>query len=780
MCTQENGRPTAKCGHSEKTTATTDSTSIPGPGGPLLLTTARFVNRHWLDDDTWSKVLAHTGSYEQFACGTDTGSWWRTGEVRVKCDRQGKNPKRYRDEPLQRCIICSPWSGTVAPDIDHAEKFAGCATAGFLDIERDAISRWDSGEGPRCHMLADMRAVPPEQWPTSRDFAAGDFKSCGFIPVPGSMHYSGCTYAATVPDWPGRIIPGTPELAAAMVADCGAAGVSREHREQGEGSRWVTAMYAEGRAPCKTMLDAWSRHAGILASLAPGESGGRHTSAMTAIGTVLELAGHGHPGAPAALEDFARLLEDAKPGSGGEYDDMLTWAANKEAGKRTPLTVDPCSDYVAQMGAAQMDAEAMAAVGASVPVPGTLAPTVNTAPMVVRLADVEAEHIDWLWDGHLPLGKVVTMDGDPGVGKSTVMLDIAARVTAGASMPDGSAGRKGAVLVLSAEDGLADTIRPRLDAAGADCSQVVTITEVAGRPVSLPYDIPAVEQVITDNGVILVIVDVLMAYLDGQVNSHRDQDVRRALAVVHGMAERTGACVAVLRHLNKSGGANAVYRGGGSIGIIGAARAGFLCAYDPDDESTASRVLACVKINLAATPPSLGYTLASDSATGCAKVTWTGVSAHAAAGLVAESDTTEKSETRDAGVWLADYLTEHGGSAAAGNVIKAARAAGFAQRTLQRAREKLAVTTGRDGFGAGGAWMWRLGTAKAPDPAIGALDAKQETTAPMAPMPGAGTYDAGPPATRSDDFPAVIPWCGWCQRRHPLGEPGCPLFSGAQ
>ena len=96
---------------------------------------------------------------------------------------------------------------------------------------------------------------------------------------------------------------------------------------------------------------------------------------------------------------------------------------------------------------------------------------------MVSLADVEPERVDWLWDGYLPLGKVVVLDGDPGVGKSTVSLDIAARISTGSPMPDGIRRRKGTVLVLSAEDGLADTIRPRLDAAEADPARVITITE---------------------------------------------------------------------------------------------------------------------------------------------------------------------------------------------------------------------------------------------------------------------------------------------------------------
>ncbi len=100
-----------------------------------------------------------------------------------------------------------------------------------------------------------------------------------------------------------------------------------------------------------------------------------------------------------------------------------------------------------------------------------------------------------------------------------------------------------------------------------------------------------------------------MAYLAGDVNAHRDQDIRRALHVLSGLAERPGCCVIVLRHLNKSGGGNALYRGGGSIGIIGAARAGFMCGRDPDDETGARRVFANIKMNIAPEPPSLAYWL---------------------------------------------------------------------------------------------------------------------------------------------------------------------------
>src|SRR6266516_1576436 len=143
-------------------------------------------------------------------------------------------------------------------------------------------------------------------------------------------------------------------------------------------------------------------------------------------------------------------------------------------------------------------------------------------PQVVRLSDVAPERVSWLWDGYLPLGKLAVLDGDPGVGKSVLTIDLAARISTGSPMPDGSAPAKGAVLILSAEDGLADTIRPRIGAAQGDPAQIVTITDIVtmdedgkpfARPVSLPGDIAHVERVITDHKVVLAVVDVLMAYL---------------------------------------------------------------------------------------------------------------------------------------------------------------------------------------------------------------------------------------------------------------------------
>jgi hypothetical protein len=333
----------------------------------------------------------------------------------------------------------------------------------------------------------------------------------------------------------------------------------------------------------------------------------------------------------------------------------------------------------------------------------------------VRLSDVEPEHVSWLWPGYLPRGKLVILDGDPGVAKSTLCLELAARVSTGAPMPDGSGGGRPAdVLLLSAEDGLADTIVPRLDAAGADRSRVHALTEVAElqddgrptkRPASLPADLPEVERIVAEHQVALVVVDVLMAFLGGGVDSHRDQDVRRVLHQLAAIADRNGCTIILIRHLNKAAGSQAMYRGGGSIGIIGAARAAFLVAYDPDDETGARRVLAPVKMNLAPMPPALAYVLVEDPVLKVAAIDWTGASAHRAGDLLRDRGSDDERAERDEAVdWLMTYLADSGGEAKAADVLRAAGGMGYGRTTMHRARRRAGVDSRKGGFGGG--WVW--------------------------------------------------------------------------
>jgi hypothetical protein len=281
------------------------------------------------------------------------------------------------------------------------------------------------------------------------------------------------------------------------------------------------------------------------------------------------------------------------------------------------------------------------------------------------------------------------LDGDPGLGKTTMMLDIAARVTLGIAMPDGAPSPTGGVVIATAEDGLGDTIRPRCEAAGADLTRILAITGIATedgeRLLELPADIPALKVAVRDAGAKLVIIDPLMAFLGSAVNAHRDQDIRRALAPLAALAEQTACAIVVIRHLNKAVGGSALHRGGGSIGIIGAARSGLLVALDPDDEEV--RIFGPTKSNLSKAAPSLKFRLVE--AGGTSKVEWLGESEHSAQQVIAPTPGGEAQR------WLAEYLRE--GPQLAKDVEDAAAEAGISAKRLRTARERLDVEVYREG-----------------------------------------------------------------------------------
>jgi hypothetical protein len=251
----------------------------------------------------------------------------------------------------------------------------------------------------------------------------------------------------------------------------------------------------------------------------------------------------------------------------------------------------------------------------------------SRAYSLTRLADVEPERPLWLWPGHIPKGKIVLIDGDPATGKSTLALDIAAHVTTGAAWPDGSAGCEPAnVLLLTAEDGLADTVSPRIRAAQGDTSKMFALSEVFkdGKEVAITLTdaLPQIAQAVREQHIGLIVVDVLISFLGSDTNSYKDQDIRaQVMAPLKRLCEETGCTVIALRHLNKGQGA-AIYRGGGSIGIIGAARAAFLVAKDPENEER--RLFAPVKFNLGPMPRAMAYRLEDNPLLGCAHVHWLG------------------------------------------------------------------------------------------------------------------------------------------------------------
>jgi AAA domain len=248
---------------------------------------------------------------------------------------------------------------------------------------------------------------------------------------------------------------------------------------------------------------------------------------------------------------------------------------------------------------------------------------------------------------------------------------------------------------------------------------IQTVHEAAGdergertRAFTLPLDIPLLEEAIARVGARLVVIDPLMAYLDGRINSWRDQDVRATLAPLARLGEKTGAAILILRHLTKGGGANALYRGGGSIGIIGAARSGLVVAKNPDNPEQ-ERILASSKSNLGPPMPSLRYRLAAPPPEDTTRdptprAEWLGASEHTAATLLASpanpSAPVERTVVEEACVFLQELLRE--GARPAADAQRAALAAGFSQATIKRARAKVGVEARLVGFRPGAQWVW--------------------------------------------------------------------------
>lgn len=372
---------------------------------------------------------------------------------------------------------------------------------------------------------------------------------------------------------------------------------------------------------------------------------------------------------------------------------------------------------------------------------------------VRSLDHVVPERIQWLWTGHIPKGKSVVIDGDPGQGKSTITDDLVARITTGDPWPDGSPGcNPGNVILMSAEDGLADTILPRILAAGGDTSRVFALEGVADekgvlQPPMLPGAIPRIKAAVIDHKATALVIDVLMSYLDGSVNSYKDQDIRaKVMTPLTAMLEETGCTAILLRHLNKNVGGNAISRGGGSIGIVGAARAAYVVASDRNDPDR--HIMAPEKFNLGVMPKALAYVLADDPDHGCARVRWLGETDDTADRLLAappESED-EKEERNTVQAFLLDYLESKGGEAPASDVIKAGHAAGFEDSQIKHARQRCrdpridSRKSGGSGFG----WVWAIemevkGTIKESTPPL-----FPSNTVPLAPLSNANETAMAP------------------------------------
>jgi putative DNA primase/helicase len=344
----------------------------------------------------------------------------------------------------------------------------------------------------------------------------------------------------------------------------------------------------------------------------------------------------------------------------------------------------------------------------------------NTTRAIVTVAsDIPPRALDPVWDGVLWAGKPTLLAGDPGLGKSQITCDIAARVTTGEPWPCTTERREPAnVVMLSAEDDAADTIIPRLMAAGADLKRitfvdgVTEVTEDGPRNgwLSLDRHLRELGEVLAVRKPRLLIVDPLSAYLGRDTDSHNEGDVRTVLAGMAHLASDHACAVLAVRHLRKSESSSAQNKVIGSIAFVAACRAAYVVVRDPEDEDR--RLFLCAKNNLA--PDTAGYSyFIKVNDIGVPHVEWSEERETRSADEVMGANSTDKNSAVDAAeFWLRRLLSS--GPVGSTALTDLGKAAGHSRRSLERARQRMGdVLVERDliaGQGKVGRWQWRLAT----------------------------------------------------------------------
>lgn len=312
---------------------------------------------------------------------------------------------------------------------------------------------------------------------------------------------------------------------------------------------------------------------------------------------------------------------------------------------------------------------------------------------IISMDTVEAKEIEWLWKPYIPFGKLTIIQGDPGEGKTTFALRLAALLSKGQGFDDeADIGISAPVNVIyqTAEDGLADTVKPRLVSAGADCSRIKVIDESKQ---SLSMDDKRLELAIKETEARLLILDPMQAYLGDKVDMNRANEAREMTKKLGALAERTGCAVILIGHMNKGSGGKAAYRGIGSIDFFAIARSVLLVARVPEDSTI--RAVAQIKNNLAMEGAVMAFRLGEDD------FTWLGEYDISADELLSGYSGGDKSKI---GEDLLRKLLGNGQSVLTTSIFAQAKSIGVSSRTLENMKNSLNIKSYKDGR----CWYWKM------------------------------------------------------------------------
>ena len=357
---------------------------------------------------------------------------------------------------------------------------------------------------------------------------------------------------------------------------------------------------------------------------------------------------------------------------------------------------------------------------------------------LVSLVDVEPESVEWLWPQRIALGKLTLLVGVPGLGKSLITAYLAARTSVGGPWQGAALERQTphGVVLMSCEDGLADTIQPRLVAAGADLQRINALVgaeyKQPGREseevsIDLKRHLSVIEHAVKatpDCG--LLILDPISGYLAG-IDSHKDGEVRPLLAKLAAMAEKHRIAIVAVAHMNKSDTQAAIHRASGSTAFVAAARAVWGVVEDREDESGDRRLLLPIKNNLGDDRTGLAYSIIKKDGEPAPVVCWepelVRIRIDDAMGTTARKGP-EPTKRNEAGVWLKAALAA--GRRLAAELFAEAKAAGIAPKTLKAAKKHLGVIPSQ--VPVLGPWFWELPLEALVDPVT--LTRTSKTTKP--------------------------------------------------
>ena len=317
---------------------------------------------------------------------------------------------------------------------------------------------------------------------------------------------------------------------------------------------------------------------------------------------------------------------------------------------------------------------------------------------LIHMDQVEVEEIEWLFYPFIPYGKVTIIQGDPGEGKTTVVLQIIAKLTKGEAIlsetSEGKSEETGVepinVIYQTAEDGLGDTIKPRLLAAGADCSRVLVIDD-QDQPLTMVDE--RLEEAIIQTKARLVVLDPIQGFLGAGVDMHRANEIRPLMKRISVLAEKYQCAIILIGHMNKNSNGKSSYRGLGSIDFQAAARSVLIVGRVKDEQEI--RVICHVKSSLAPEGDAIAFRLDKEKG-----FHWIGEYDISAEDLLSGDGRGQK--IRSAKEFLKEILAN--GSMEQAKIAEEAEERGIKKKTLWNAKKELQI----DSVKIGNKWFWML------------------------------------------------------------------------